>query len=361
MNGAVNAFKFKDLTRLHELGLRSREYYVAGAGSRWKIRWFTADELVPAQDDTQLSWVRLELSLATGYKIRLYLQEGLFGALLEGIEPAQFWQLDSLLRCAYFQINNQGTLNWIDQHWQCAFEVEAVDLLDTDPDYSYAVAFILSTATGLNYKPGLVEFVGIQQRYSLSALFHAVPLGREVIMAGVPLNLDIVVGRTQIPLAELRQLQRNDLILLAAGEFSSMMATLCLQGRSLFLVDIEQGLLRVKQLLRPNVMADTDTSHVGTDDAGKQGGEANPETSPSKESVQRIDPNEIEVEVHFSLGALTETLAGLEKISEGHVFELSRQPSDCVDINLNGKRLAKGEPVMIADRVGIRVVKVNDG
>ena len=92
-------------------------------------------------------------------------------------------------------------------------------------------------------------------------------------------------------------------------------------------------------------------------ETGRDSGEQQ-ETSAGK---QRIDSGEIEVVLQFSLGTLTRSLAEIEAISEGYVFELSKEPAECVDINVNGKRLARGEPVMIEDRVGIRVVKIADG
>ena len=105
-------------------------------------------------------------------------------------------------------------------------------------------------------------------------------------------------------------------------------------------------------------MADTDTPPAGGDNAnGQDGGEQQATGS----GDQLIEPGEIEVVLNFSLGTLTRSLAEIEAISEGYVFELSRDPAGCVDINVNGKCLARGEPVMVEDRVGIRVIKIDDG
>ena len=358
MAGAVSAFVYKDLTRLHQLGLSTREYFVAGAVDALRVRWFNATELASDGNNAPGQWVCLELSPATGAGVKLYQQEGLFQTLLQGIEPVQFWQLDPLLRCAHFQVYNRGILDWVAQHWQCAVTVKSIDLLEGEPDYGRAIAFALSTVAGLNYQPGLLELADVPQHYPLSALFNAVSSRGKIIRNKVSLYLDIVVGQTRVPLAELRGLQHNDLILLEPGEFSSAAATLCLQGRALFLADIEQGSLRVKQLLRSNLMADTDTPPAGASNGNGQDSGEQQETNPGE---QRIDPGEIEVVLQFSLGTLTRSLAEIEAISEGYVFELSKEPADCVDINVNGKRLARGEPVMIEDRVGIRVVKIADG
>ena len=358
MAGAVSAFEYKDLTRLHQLGLDTREHCVAGSGGALKIRWFDSAESAPGDVNAQGRWVSLELSPATGIGVRLYLQEGLFNTLLQGMEPAQFWQLEALLRCAYLQVYNQGILDWAAKNWQCPTAVKSIDLLEGEPDTGHAVAFALSTAAGLHYQPGLLEVTGVSERYPLSALFEAAPSRRNVVREKVPLYLDVIMGQTRTSLVELRDLQRNDLILLEPGEFSTSAATLYLQGKPLFAADIEQGILRVKQLLRSNLMADTDTPPAGESVASDEDNGEGRETGAGR---QRVDPGEIEVVLQFSLGTLTRSLAEIEAIGEGDVFELSREPVDCVDINVNGKRLARGEPVKVEDRVGIRVVKIEDG
>ena len=365
MANLVSAFEFKELTALHRLGLGAAEYYIAGAGDNWKIRWRPADEIVGPQSSAQTQWICLSLLPATGYTINLYLQHGLFEALLQGIEPARFWELDPQLRCACFQVYNQGTLDWIEQHWHFPVRVTAVDLLEGDPDYRNTAAFALSESPGADYQPGLVEVTEAGQGQPLSALFKRTPCRTITAGAAVPLCLDIVVGQTRAPMPELRQLQRNDLILLEAGEFSAATASLCLQGKALFLADVEQHLLRVKQLLRADFMADTDIPPDGqtgeAEQASAAAGEDNgngPQAHSEGASQARIDPNEIDVTLHFSLGAVTRTLAEIENVGEGDIFELPKPPSRCVDINVNGKRLAKGEPVKIEDRLAIRVVSI---
>ncbi|MCY4363339.1 MAG: FliM/FliN family flagellar motor switch protein [Gammaproteobacteria bacterium] len=365
MANPVSAFDFKELTVLHRLGLSAAEYHLAGAGDNWKIRWRPASEIIGPQGGAQTQWICLSLLPATGYTIKLYLQQGLFEALLQGIEPARFWELDPLLRCACFQVYNQGTLNWVEQHWRIPVRVTAIDLLDGEPDYRNTAAFALSESPGADYQPGLVEVAGAGQGQPLSALFKRTSHRTITAGAAIPLPLDIVIGQTRAPLPELRQLQRNDLILLEAGEFSPATASLCLQGKALFLAGVEQRLLRVKQLLRTDFMTDTDTppaGQTGVDaNAGATDGQDKrnaPEADSSETQQARIDPNGIEVVLHFSLGTLTRTLAEMENIGAGYVFELPRQTSECVDINVNGKRLAQGEPVRIEDRLAIRVVSI---
>ena len=377
----VSAFEFKDLTILHRLGLRPAEYRLVGDDDNWRIRWFPVDEIASWETTARLRWIRVGLLPATGYKLSLYLQEGLFQVLLQGIEPTHFWQLNATLRCAYFQVNNQGVLDWVGQHWQCAVRIESVDLLQNEPDFSQAAAFALTSVLGLYYQPGLIELADAEQHYSLSSLFSIIPSGKINIDIDIPLHLDIIVGQTQVPLVELQGLQRNDLVLLDAGEFSCSRANLCLQNRLLFVASIEQNLLHVEQLFRPDFMANTDTFNTRqtsqsaasvveegvnsvTNDTVRKKGLAEGQggkPSPTDKPAQHINPNGVDVLLYFSLGSVTRTLAELEEIGEGYVFELPTQPANCVDIHVNDKRLARGELVRVEERVGIRIVSIESG
>lgn len=366
MTNAVSAFEFKELTALHRLGLSAAEYHLAGAGDNRTIRWRPAADIVGPQGGAQAQWVCLSLLPATGYSVRLYLQQGLFETLLQGIEPARFWELDPLLRCACFQVYNRGTLDWVEQHWRLPVRVTAIELTEGEPDCRNTAAFALGGSPGADYQPGLVEVIDAGQEQPLSALFKRAPCRTINAGADIPLRLDIVVGQTRAPWSELRRLQGNDMILLDAGEFSPATASLCLQGKALFLADVERRLLRVKQLLRADFMADTDTPPAGQTGvdanagvaAGQDNGNAAAANSDETHEA-RIDPNGIDVTLHFSLGTVTRTLAEMDNIGEGYVFELPRQTSECVDIVVNGKRLATGEPVRVEDRLAIRVVGID--
>ena len=368
MAGAVNVRALRDLTTLRRFGLSAGEYPLAGAAQGLKLRWLPPEEFEP---DQAQQYVVLKLSTATGFDPHVCLPEGLFHTLLQGIEPAQFWQLDDLLRCACLQVRNNGVLEWLNQRWQCRVRVDRVTSLSgTDLDISAipeggapgtermnhppqpgrALAFRLRTAGGLDYPPALALPGDDQQPRALSALFEAAAeFGTKIIGARAPLRMDVILGHTQVPVAELQGLQVNDIILPEAGEYSATEAVLYLQGRTLFSAGVEQGALRVKQFLRSNVMADTETS----------GAEAMVEDQAA--GPASISPEEIDVTLHFSLGSLTRTLAEINQVAEGDLLELPRNAADGVDILVNGKRLATGEPVRIEDRIGIRVVKVDNG
>ena len=356
MYGNVHVRPLKDITALRRFDVIPGEYDVTGAAAGLKVRWLEPDDVVA---DFGQGHVSLELSLATGAGLKLCLQEGLFHALLQGIEPAQFWQLDAYLRCACLQVRNNGALDWLKQRWQCGAQVVGVELLTQPPDAEQALAFRLRTAAGLDYQPGLVAPVDAGQRCSLSVLYEVGEPAEKIAVAGVPLRLEVIVGRVQVAMADLRELQTNDLIILKAGEFSLATALLCMQGSPLFSAEVERNLARVTKILRSEAMADTEnlSDLEQAANAGDNTGVAVEEAG----DAQRLNLEDVEVALNFSLGSITRTVAEIADIAEGDLLELPRPSGDCVDVLVNGKRLAKGEPVRIEKQVGIRIVKIYSG
>ncbi len=377
MTAAASVCALRDLTVLHRFGLSAGDCYLADTNRRLLARWSPAQDF----DAGSERLVAVKLSLANGFKFYVCLPEGLFYELLQGLEPAQFWQLDELLRCACLQVRNNGVLEWLSQHWQCAVRVDGVELPEHPPDAASVLVLRLRTGAGLDYPPVLVAPVAASGG-SLAALFEAAADGHTLAGQQAPLRLEVILGHTSVRVAELRELQANDLIVPEAGEYSVTEAVLCMGDRMLFAVELQPDSMRVKQLLRSNLMADTETSNADTQalpvttDTGRQVPEAAVAADAEAASAAATDmdavpvpatvpellrPEDVEVTLHFSLGTLTRTLAEINRIAEGDLLELPRDAADGVTILVNGKPLAKGEPVRIEERLGIRVVNVNNG
>ena len=387
MAAAVSVRALKDLTVLRRFGLNAGDCYLAGTERRLLARWSPARDFDAGSDRL----VALKLSLATGGKFQVCLPQGLFHELLQGLEPAQFWQLDELLRCACLQVRSNGVLQWLSQRWQCAVRVDGVELPEHPPGTASALALRLRTGGGLDYPPALVLPLPPAEAGagSLAALFATAAHGNTLVGQHVPLRLDVIPGHTNVRVAELRGLQVNDLIVPEAGEYSLAEAVLCMGDRMLFAVELQQGSMRVKQLLRSNFMADTETANAGAQaadasatsmpasdapdaanaedsQAKAQSGAQSGTTAPAGHDApaatpELLRPEDVEVTLHFSLGSLTRTLAEINCIAEGDLLELPRDAADGVTILVNGKPLAQGEPVRIEERIGIRVVKVSNG
>jgi flagellar motor switch protein FliN/FliY len=64
---------------------------------------------------------------------------------------------------------------------------------------------------------------------------------------------------------------------------------------------------------------------------------------------------EIRVEVTAELGRMSMPIGDILKLSVGSVLELDRLVSEPVDLFVQGRRLARGEVVVVDDRFAIRV------
>jgi flagellar motor switch protein FliN/FliY len=68
---------------------------------------------------------------------------------------------------------------------------------------------------------------------------------------------------------------------------------------------------------------------------------------------------EIPVEVVIELGRLRMVLRELAALDEEDVIELDQPIDRPLDLVVGGKRLARGELVMVGDRVALRITEVN--
>lgn len=65
------------------------------------------------------------------------------------------------------------------------------------------------------------------------------------------------------------------------------------------------------------------------------------------------------VRVAFELGRLELTLAELEMLGPGHVFELGRAEQDAVDILANGRRIGAGRLTLVGDTIGVQITRIS--
>jgi type III secretion protein Q len=68
--------------------------------------------------------------------------------------------------------------------------------------------------------------------------------------------------------------------------------------------------------------------------------------------------DDLPVRLSFELGQFDLTLAELETLGPGHVFELNRGEADGVDIMANGKRIGAGRAITINGTLGVQIVRL---
>lgn len=67
---------------------------------------------------------------------------------------------------------------------------------------------------------------------------------------------------------------------------------------------------------------------------------------------------DIPVDIEVVVGKTEKTIGELLNMGIGSVVELDREVNDLVDIKVNGKLIAKGELVVIENRLGVKIKEI---
>ncbi|RUV64382.1 MAG: YscQ/HrcQ family type III secretion apparatus protein [Mesorhizobium sp.] len=179
---------------------------------------------------------------------------------------------------------------------------------------------------------GLVEFDAGGLEWITCCCCDALPVV-SAILDDLALSLDLRVARLNLTLAELQSIAPGDVILLDASPVArdgAMTVLLCLFGNSRFRASIMDGRLSV--LSAVDHMMD------------------NPDSLPP-ETFDSID-----LPVDVDVGHLTMSLKQLRELAVGQVLDLGFDATTNVSLRVNGRVVAAGELVRIADRTGVRVL-----
>ncbi|GAD50779.1 flagellar motor switch protein FliN [Caenibius tardaugens NBRC 16725] len=84
--------------------------------------------------------------------------------------------------------------------------------------------------------------------------------------------------------------------------------------------------------------------------------ETAPQTGDETAPARLIDHVEVEVEV--MLGEARLTVADLNRLAMGDILPIERSLADSADIRVNGRVIARGEIVTVADRFAVRVTEI---
>lgn len=153
----------------------------------------------------------------------------------------------------------------------------------------------------------------------------------------LPIPICFELGRSRLGLAELRDLARDDLILIEQGGWARDRTVSIRIGPDLsFQGTLEQRSVIVQQ--RETTMTDT----VDTVDG--------------QQALAQLD--ELPVTVTFDLGESTLALRELKTLQPGYAFELARGLDQPVTVRANGAIIGAGELIQVGEYLGVRVVEL---
>ncbi len=149
-----------------------------------------------------------------------------------------------------------------------------------------------------------------------------------------PVNLAIELGRTQLALAEFKNLATRDVILIENGPaISQGQVEIRPSPNTLFKATLTETEITIQEIMT-----------MSPDDP-------EPETEASK-----IDVSDVPIDLVFEIGRQQVSVAELEEIKPGTTLPLEHSLDDSlVTIRANGKFVATGELVQIGDQVGVRL------
>lgn len=76
------------------------------------------------------------------------------------------------------------------------------------------------------------------------------------------------------------------------------------------------------------------------------------------DNKQTTSLDEVEVKLVFEVGRLTMTMAELNRLDAGHVFDLNRAPDQAVDVFVMNRQIGSGELVLVGERIGVRLTRL---
>jgi flagellar motor switch protein FliN/FliY len=114
-------------------------------------------------------------------------------------------------------------------------------------------------------------------------------------------------------------------------------------------------------------MADSDDLELQDLSEASAAGNASPEpTGPKQQAIQRVAGDletvfDIPVHVSAVLGKSTMQISQLLKLGRGAVVELDRKVGEAIDIYVNNRLVARGELVVVDDRLGVTMTEIIKG
>ncbi len=267
----------------------------------------------------------------------------------------------------------------------------SLDEIDEEASVDWPQLF-LCEMTGANEDPVAVLHVDPAGLKSLGLLIAAVPPASQWDGADhVPVKLKAQFWRGSMTPSEIASLACGDIILLPEGYSADRVDLFAGEGNAPIGIGKRNGSSITVEELKGTAMADQSEAQAmeaqppndevetreaaeeeissdedQEDDVSDAEGEEQADdqyTDDSEESEGAsgggvVDTEELSVPIAFSLGHGMVSIANLRSLGPGYVFSLESEPGAEVEIVAGGKEIGRGEIVQIADRLGVRIVKL---
>lgn len=163
----------------------------------------------------------------------------------------------------------------------------------------------------------------------------------------LPIRSTVELGWVDLPLAELRSLRPQDVVLPDYSWTTATRREALIRIAPRFGIRVgrdDDGMLHALTGVEPMEQQSMRDSMAPNDRAGEDTG-------------QPAALSEITLRLSFDLGHLETTLGDLSSVTVGHVFNLGLAPQAAVQLRINGWHVGEGEIVEIGDRLGIAVTR----
>lgn len=149
----------------------------------------------------------------------------------------------------------------------------------------------------------------------------------------------ISVGTTKIRLNDLKNLEKDDIVVLENSK------------SSLMTIKYENHSVKFRVVPNPDIMADYENNFEESPNGAK--GE---KTMPGSDMYNMWDTIQVEINAEFEEVKLT--LGELKQISEGLVIDIGSVYDNKVDLKVEDKIVASGELIIINDRYGVKINQI---
>jgi type III secretion system YscQ/HrcQ family protein len=317
----------------------TRAWYLGGSQDSG-----TTDQVIP-DADAVFSFARVRLHAAIqGQQITLYLDDTSVPPLLQsGLSPA----LRPALLLALAEAQLADILDALERLFNAQLELSAID--DT--------TFILDDAVFAVYR----QADGTSVRIALAAPHDSAALALSTLLEAseqrftdrpvrVPLKVRVEVPAGMLPAGRVQEICQGAFVTLGGPENSGKTNL----RAELFVASPHS---RAGQLVAKGVIASRSFHLEEVFPMQSNNSEVTDEHLNSISSPMRLQ--EIEVEVRCEVATLTMTVQELSALGSGMMLDLEAPVKGLVGtLRVNGAQVAKGEIVVIGDRVGLKISRV---